>query len=60
MVRLLEIVDLLVLLMTEFPTRTPRGGLQYDALVKCYMVQCTNTKTKKQQKSYETQRVNAH
>ena len=46
MVRLLEIVDLLVLLMTEFPTRTPRGGLQYDALVKCYMVQCTNTKTK--------------
>ncbi len=54
MVRLLEIVDLLVLLMTECLSRTPRGGLQFDALVKCYMVQCTNTKTK-QPKSYETQ-----
>jgi hypothetical protein len=59
MVRRLEIVDLLVLLMTEFLTRTPRGGLQYDGLVKCYLVQCTNTKTK-QKRSGETQRVNAH
>jgi hypothetical protein len=44
MVRLLVIVDLLVLLKTEFLFRTPRGGLQFDALVKGYMVQCTNTK----------------
>jgi hypothetical protein len=35
MARQLETVDLLALLMTEFLPRTPRGGLQFDTLVKC-------------------------
>jgi len=40
------IVDLLVLLTKESLNRTPRGGLQFDKLVKRYTVQCTTPKTK--------------
>jgi hypothetical protein len=46
--------------MKEFLPRTPRGGLQFDALVSYHEVQCTKTQKQNKRKEKNDWRVKAH